>query len=245
MNPIVCLPGWAMGPAAWTPLADALPVDARPLPLPGEVCDADAALAAMADELAPDLPEGATLCGWSLGAMLAITLALRHPPRVARLVLIGATPRFTAAPDWPHALAPATLADFRTALALDPAATVKRFCALQARGDAAGRPLARVLLDASVAAHADASMPQLAAGLDILASADLRATVPDLRQPVLLLAGAQDALMPPGAALWLCDALPRARCTILPQRGHAPHLADPATVAGHIRQWLAEVEVDT
>ncbi len=243
MTAMVCLPGWAMGPAAWTPLARELPgIVAHPLPLPMAAPDAGAALSAMADRLAQALPAGATLCGWSLGALLALALAGRHPQRIARLVLIGATPRFTAAADWPHAMAPATLADFRAALAEDPGGTVRRFCALQARGDAGGRTLARALLETSVAADAPRLLPQLAAGLDILAGADLRSLVPEVRQPVLLLAGEHDALMPPTATLWLCDALPRARAVILPQRGHAPQLADPATVAAHIRRWLAAPE---
>lgn len=246
MTTLVCLPGWAMGPAAWSPLAGALPtarIDARALPLPADdATTGNAALDAMADRLAPQLPVSADLCGWSLGAMLALALARRHPGRVARLVLIGATPRFTATDGWPHAMAPHTLAQFRAALADDAVATIKRFCALQAQGDVAGRPLARTLLEASLAADMPGALPQLAAGLHILASADLRESVPEVRQPVLLLHGERDALMPPAAARWLRDALPRAQCVCLPGRGHAPHLSDPGLVARRIAQWRAGVD---
>ncbi len=44
------------------------------------------------DRLAMTMPDGATLVGYSLGARLALGIAVRQPARVGRLVLIGGHP---------------------------------------------------------------------------------------------------------------------------------------------------------
>ena len=61
----------------------------------------DNTLPGWADDLARQLPDDATLLGWSLGGQVAMRVALDHPHKVARLVLLASTPAFVAAVDWP------------------------------------------------------------------------------------------------------------------------------------------------
>ena len=63
----------------------------------------------------------------------------------SRLALVSTTPCFTQRADWPHALEAAVLQDFARALAGDYEATLKRFLALQAQGDAQARRIMQQL----------------------------------------------------------------------------------------------------
>lgn len=50
----------------------------------------------MAEDIALRIPKASNLVGWSMGASLALLIALKFPQKVSRLVLIGATPNFGA-----------------------------------------------------------------------------------------------------------------------------------------------------
>jgi len=241
--PLVLLHGWAMTPAVWAPLRAALDdiacVEANDHSPPQGMGTGDATLLSWADALAPSLPPASTVVGWSLGALLALELARTHPERAARLILIAATPRFVAAADWPHGLDAATVGAFVSGYARQPASTLRRFLALQTLGDAAARRLLPALEAACVAHEKIAPPPPaLIDGLNILATADLRPRLAAITQPVHLLHGDGDALMPPAAAHWLAHTLPNAHLTMLAKCGHAPLLSCPAECAAAIRATL-------
>lgn len=242
-RPLVLLHGWGMSPRVWAPLRAALEArfDIHAPALPGH---ADAPMAGStlddwADALAPSLPAGALVCGWSLGAMLAMTLALRHPSRVARLALTGATPRFVSGADWLHGLDAAVVEAFRQGYAEAPAATLRRFIGLQIQGESQRRTVQSVLAD-TLARRSEADDAALGEGLRILAEADLRAAVRELRQPCLLVHGDGDALMPPASAQWLAQTLPHARLQLCGKTGHAPFLSDPTGFAAHLAAFADE-----
>jgi pimeloyl-[acyl-carrier protein] methyl ester esterase len=236
------LHGWAMTPAVWQPLIAALGAEkfdfelfAPALPGHGEhAADAVPSLTAWADALASGLPSGATVIGWSLGALLALELARTRPERVERLILFNATPRFTSAPDWPHALDATVIASFTGGYLGQPTQTLKRFLTLQTLGDVSRRQLLPQL-EAAAVPHAGHPLPMLADGLKILAESDLRSQITEVRQPVQLVHGSDDALMPVEAAQWLAAALPRARLTVFGHCGHAPLLSRPNDCAALIR----------
>lgn len=46
----------------------------------------------------------AVVCAWSEGGATAIRFAITHPERVAALILMGTTPRFSEAPDFPEGI---------------------------------------------------------------------------------------------------------------------------------------------
>ena len=239
--PVVLLHGWGLTPRVWDALRAALPPALTVLApaLPGHGDAPPAAGPGLADwsaALSSAIPDGSLLCGWSLGGLIALDIARRHPTRVSRLVLIGTTPCFVARDanePWPHGLAADTVAAFMTNFDTDPAATLQRFMALQAMGDARRRAVSGGLGEA-LAPIAGARHAALADGLRVLAETDLRGIIARIEQPVRIVHGARDALMPAGAAHWLGARLPHATLTMLDDCGHAPLLSRPAECAALI-----------
>lgn len=187
--------------------------------------DAPVDFIATAAAIADALPAGCTLCGWSLGGLLALQAALLAPQRIARLVLCGATPSFKQRECWVHAQPPALLDAFAAALSTDPAATLQRFIALLNQGDRAARANTRTLTRA-LAADGLADGAALARGLNWLRCVDLRVPSPTIAVPTLLIHGENDPLMPLPAARWLHASLPQSRLEIFKGAAHAPFLND-------------------
>lgn len=240
MTALLLWHGWGMHPAAWDGFTAQLDRPSQTPPLPGYATTpalAPYTLDALVDTLLEGQSAPVTLCGWSLGALLALHAAQRHPDKVARLILIGATPSFVQRADWAHGMTPQALAEFTEAVARDPATSLKRFIALFNQNDVNSRRLGRELAQALATAPLP-STATLVAGLDLLRDTDLRAQVLTIRQPTLLLHGAHDPLMPLAAAQWLAATLPQAQLAVLPDAGHAPFLSDAAGCAAWVTEFL-------
>ena len=188
---------------------------------------------AVVDAMLADQTSPVTLCGWSLGAMLAMLAAYRHPDKVQNLVLISATPSFVQRDEWPHGITTKALSEFAAAVSLDATAAIKRFITLFNHNDAQAHSNARELSDFNLP-------PQsvLDAGLTLLRDMDLRQLVPEIRQPTLLIHGARDPLMPLAAAEWLANTMPAARLDVCSHAAHAPFISDPMHCANLIMEWL-------
>ena len=168
--------------------------------------------------------------GWSLGGQLAMVLALRHPQRVSRLVLVATTPRFVRSSTWPHGMREAVFDQFAADLASDHQATWQRFLALEVHGTATAREDLRRLRSAASAWPAPAPTA-LTGGLELLGGNDLRAQVTEITQPTLIITGGRDRLVPQAAGRWLAQQIPRAELELMPGCGHAPFIGDSASFA--------------
>jgi len=213
--------------------------DVRAFDLPGHGgrdALADNTLQGWADDLAGQLPDSAMLLGWSLGGQVAMRAALDHPHKITRLVLLASTPKFVATADWERGMAMADLADFGAALLADPEATLLRFLSLQTRGMVGQKTLLQQLRQTLLAAPV-ARGEALASGLAILRDTDLRAELPRLKQPTLVLHGALDTLTPPAAGAWLAGTLPAAQHVEFDRAAHAPHLSHGEDVAAAIGRF--------
>ena len=220
--------GWGVGAAAWDELLPLLTPNFRVhrIALPGYGNAPDGAdFKDTAAAIGEALPAGCTLCGWSLGGLLALQAAALAPQRVDRLVLCGATPAFVQRDGWPHAQTSALLNGFGEALAKDAAQTLQRFIALFNQGDRQARAITRTLAKA-LTANGLADHTTLARGLDWLRRVDLRAQVSAIAQPTLVIHGEADPLMPLAAAHWLAAALPDAQLEVFGGAAHAPFLND-------------------
>jgi pimeloyl-ACP methyl ester carboxylesterase len=69
----------------------------------------------------------------------------------------------------------------------------------------------------------------------------LRAELPRVRCPVLLLWGAQDHITPPAVAREFQALLPQAELQFIDRCGHAPMLEQPAAFGAFVREFLERV----
>ncbi|MHB8253697.1 MAG: alpha/beta fold hydrolase [Acidiferrobacter sp.] len=232
------LHGWGLNSRVFSDFEEALAIPTQSLDLPGhghapyEHGDLDPGRVAQA--FAHRYPQPSVWLGWSLGGLVALTLAARHPACVKRLILVGATPYFVRAPDWAYGTDQAILQSFGEQLALDHEGTLRRFLTLQA--GVGERTQVRKLM-ADLAAGGRAQAPALAEGLSVLATHDLRGLLSAIHVPTLFIHGADDKVVSQEAASWSARRMPDARFCVV-GRGHAPFLSDRARCAEVVKDFL-------
>ena len=263
---LLLLHGWAMHGGVFAPLVRALAprFEVIAVDLPGHGGSRDSGLPLALDALADALVEvldasprashgtgaerdgaddasssRALVAGWSLGGLVALALAARHPSRVRGLGLIAASPRFVAAPDWPDGMAPRVFEQFGDDLARDYRGAIDRFLMLEAQGSAHLRDELRYLRDA-VYARGEPAPRALHEGLRLLQDSDLRDVLPRLAMPGLWLAGRRDRLVSPQAMRAAAALAPGARFQQYERAGHAPFLTEPEAVAEALTAFAAD-----
>jgi pimeloyl-[acyl-carrier protein] methyl ester esterase len=239
--PLTLIHGWGLNGAVWDSLAARLAnsYELHIVDLPGHGqsthVHADT-LEAVADCVA-QASDCTNLAGWSLGGQVAMSIALRHPAVVRKLVLIGSTPKFVASEDWANGKPLAVLDQFAQELATNYAPTIRRFLALQTLQAPHARAIIAALQRAVTARGAPDTMA-LMAGLDLLRSNDLRAVASTIAAPTLILQGARDALTAAHAAAWLADAIPHATLRLFDDAAHAPFLSHEDACVAEINAFL-------
>jgi len=241
---LVLLHGWGMNAAVWDELATGLAQHFRLhcVDLPGHGASpacAPCTLDALADLLAAALPRRVTVCGWSFGGQVTLNWALRKPDQIERLVLLAATPCFVRGAEWDCGIDAAVLDDFARGLVHDYRATLQRFTALQARGDAHSRVVLRRLRE-HILARGEPDVAALGAGLQLLKETDLRDRLIQIMQPALILHGERDALVPLAAGEYLQRTLPHATLEVFAGTAHALFVAQPQRTARRIMEFCRE-----
>ena len=155
------------------------------------------------------------------GSQIALSYAGHFPERVRAVVCIGGTPRWRAGPEWPYGLPDDAWEQAFGALASSDGPPTGASIAMQADWDAAGRETA----------------------LDVLQRTrdeDLRAFLPKVTPPTLVLHLKGDSLVPFEAARWLAESLPHGTLEVFDASREIPMHAHER-LGEHIEEWLATV----
>lgn len=236
--PIALVHGWAMHGGLFAPLVERLrerfTLHLVDLPGHGRSRASGRPLdpVALAGPLVDAVP-GAVWLGWSLGGQFALRNALAYPERVRGVVMLASSPRFVIGDDWPHGVRASLYREFGDALASDFRGTLDGFLALEALGSATAKAELRDLR-AHAFEHGEPTPEALLRGLELLASFDARAELPQLRVPSLWISGRRDRLVPAGAMPAAAALAPGATSLVIHDAGHTPFLAAADEVAAAI-----------
>jgi len=164
------------------------------------------------------------LVGWSMGAQIALQAYREISDRLAALVLVSATPCFSAKADFPYGLARNEATGMRMKVGRDADRALEGFHArMFAEGEIESRPAAddiRTLLASIVPPDTISTL----AALESLATADMRYLLSGINTPTLVVNGALDKICLPKASSYLVDNIHSAQHKVFPQCGHAPFL---------------------
>lgn len=246
-RPVVFLHGWAMSARVWRfqqQLDDScrlIFLDQRghgqSSPAAGyAVEDFAGDLAAFFDKMAL---RDAILVGWSMGVQVALKAFPGLRSRLAALVLVGGTPRFTACDDYPHGQAPLEVKGMGLRLRRDYQKTMGDFFrGMFADGELDGAQYQRIVHEIVMGGRS-ADPDTVRQSLQILSAADLREELPSIDRPVLLIHGGLDGICPAGASAYMADRLPMATLRIMEGCGHAPFMTQPDRFNALVRDFLA------
>jgi pimeloyl-ACP methyl ester carboxylesterase len=189
------------------------------------------ALAAFVDALGLGQPH---VVGHSFGTMIALTLFQRHADVPASLVLIGGYA------GWAGSLPPTEVTR-----------RLEMFLSMAELGDAFDPKSYPGLFTELIPAERDRALAAMmrdnirpatirAAG-HVGAETDLRAVLPTVDRPTLILHGAADARSPLTNAEALHAGIPRSQLAVLPELGHACVVEDPERCAMEIRRFVGRL----
>lgn len=234
-RPVVLVHGWGATARSWDTVAPALRANGNEVVLLDQrTCGrsdndfADVSIAALGADVALlcerlrlDRP---VVNGWSLGGAVAVDAVSRLGNQAGGLVLTGgATPRYTAAPDWPHGGTVEDVEGVLGGLAADRATTFRAVaeavCAKPVSTDVVNWIWGMFL---EMGPRGDESLRDLAA-------IDQRKALGSLEVPVLFLHGTEDGFVAFSGAKAARELCADARLVEFPGCGHAPFVEDRDT----------------
>lgn len=168
--------------------------------------------------------EQVVLAGHSMGGAVVQDFALHYGGRLAGMVLVGTGAKLRVAP----AILDGLLSDFPATARL-----ITDWCHGPGASEQQKRLyLQQLLEEAPAVVHGD----YLACD-----AFDLRADLPSVHTPALVVCGTADIMTPPKFGQYLVASLPDARLHTVPDAGHMMALEAPSDVAGAVEGFIQSI----
>lgn len=245
-HPLVFIHGWGANSALWrdwiAQYFSGYQVTLIDLPGHGQSAQLSADdeadnMRAWLEALLTVLPAKASIVGWSLGGLLAQSIALYHPQRVDKLVLVASSPCFVQKPDWLPALEVSLFSRYLQEVKHQTLGLLRSFFALQTIGSTQPKQLLKQLLpliNQVLLGHTQS----LKEGLAILEHTDVREQLVAIQQETLWLFAEQDAIVPVALSAHIAQLQPKAKVMRIDYSGHLPFLEQPVEAARMINAFL-------
>lgn len=240
---LVCVHGWGVSSTLWDSLGlrlrKHLQMHCVDLPGHGKSAAGAVGLNNWTDAVLDVAPPAGVYMGWSLGGLMCMQAAHRHPARVRGLILVDTLPRMLREPGWAWGMKSSAVNETARGLRHDYITTLQEFLMMQVLGEPGARHLVRQLR--SQLLSTPPARDGLERGLDILHEADLRPALPHINVPVLIINGERDRMCHPDGARWMAEQLPNAETWLVPRAAHAPFLSHEREFAQRVAAFVQQL----
>jgi pimeloyl-[acyl-carrier protein] methyl ester esterase len=253
--PVVFIHGWGLNSGVWQPLfelwgqQDDSPFEFICIDLPGFGQNSQFTLTPYSLEnicvlIQKTIAKPAIYLGWSLGGLIATTMALNYPEQVLGLITVANSPYFVEENHhdpkeyWPG-IKPEVLTSFHNQLANDTKKTITGFLKIQAMGSPHIRQDLK-LITKLVMEQQQPNKNTLDLSLSLLSTSDLRSKLTNIQQPFLRLYGNNDSLVPKSAVSLINSLAPNSEEHIFMQASHAPFISHLDDFNQVLLRWLTK-----
>ncbi|PCH60529.1 MAG: hypothetical protein COC05_04170 [Gammaproteobacteria bacterium] len=230
MPTIVLLHGWGFDSRIWSRLQAVLTnKHVITIDLAGYGNQAnnqtDWQLGPLVEDLITRTPKNAMWVGWSLGGLLALSVALHRPLHIKALMTLATTPCFTQRPGWDAAMDAQSFTNFKQSCQSDSISCIDNFKQLIVlHGDRETKRIIRTH-------DCNAETPTLLGGLKLLAEIDLRFSLASIQCPTTHLLAENDALVPAKISQSMSHLAPKANTLLIDNASHALPVSHPDVIA--------------
>ncbi|MFZ4858749.1 MAG: alpha/beta fold hydrolase [Desulfuromonadaceae bacterium] len=249
--PVVFVHGWCMSSAVWKYQLDDLAASFRIIApdLRGHGHSNGVAGSLSFTAFASDLADlllrlnlsNVVLVGWSMGAQIALQACAGVSERLAGMVLVSATPCFTAKADFRYGLAAKEASGMRLKVERNTGRALDGF---HTRMFAEGEIESHAVSSEITGLLASIPPPDTCAvleALDSLARADMRHLLSRVRVPTLIINGSDDRICLPQASDYLKVHISGAEQFVFQDCGHAPFLTRSQQFNAELSRFIRSV----
>jgi pimeloyl-[acyl-carrier protein] methyl ester esterase len=239
-TPLILLHGWGFDSSIFDNLAQHLEKHFQiwQVDLPGYGNSEnvnDYSLKILSKVIVNHCPNNAIYLGWSLGGLIAISIAENYPQKVKSLILVASSPSFIKQDNWKYALSRKILYNFSKQLHNDYTTTLIRFLTLQVKGsDNASKQLK--ILKQNFIKKNEVDIRTLNNGLSLLINSDLRKN--NIKCPIYLCLGERDMLIPAKMAEQWQSVQKNLIYQIIQGAGHLPFLSHTEIFIDKLLEFL-------
>ena len=184
--------------------------------------------------LAEDVDAATNLVAWSLGGLTAIRFASLFPSLVSKIVFIASTPCFIDK-ETNIGIDYSWFQQFVHEFDQNPRAVLKKFLALQSKGDEFSKVTLKRLREYSCIE--EFKIDECRHGLNLLSQLDLSIELGQLECPKIFIHGEGDVILPIQAGQHAAK-LANAELVSIPLAGHAPHVSHPDQINDLLLNYL-------
>jgi 3-oxoadipate enol-lactonase len=179
-----------------------------------------------------DIPD-ATICGVSVGGIIAQAAALNHPKRLRAIVHCDTGARIGSTESWQQRIDKVNADGVESLVEM----TMERWFSARFRERRAAdvRGYSIMLRQSSVEGYTGVCAA--------LRDADFRRTITQVKIPALVLCGAEDIATPPELGRELAGLIPGAEFSSIEKAAHLPCIEQPDAVAQRMLQFFREVQI--